>query len=176
EADKASNLDSKADQELTRAQILALEERTAIARENAIAEAMQHTLSEVETKWKLWYDLNTIDEKQKVANDIAQLFDRTTEFKQLLGEASAKFSFINNETLIGEEGIAIGDKDGKAKLFLSNDSISFVTNGVAQMTLTGDTLTIKNGLFTERIQIGNFVEEVYDRNPLFNVIRAIRNS
>ncbi|HGI2452985.1 TPA: glucosaminidase domain-containing protein, partial [Streptococcus agalactiae] len=69
EADKASNLDSKADQELTRAQILALEERTAIARENAIAEAMQHTLSEVETKWKLWYDLNTIDEKQKVAND-----------------------------------------------------------------------------------------------------------
>ncbi|HGI3835466.1 TPA: glucosaminidase domain-containing protein, partial [Streptococcus agalactiae] len=71
EADKASNLDSKADQELTRAQILALEERTAIARENAIAEAMQHTLSEVETKWKLWYDLNTIDEKQKVANDIA---------------------------------------------------------------------------------------------------------
>ncbi|MFX6322848.1 hypothetical protein ABTF92_19865, partial [Acinetobacter baumannii] len=35
EADKASNLDSKADQELTRAQILALEERTAIARENA---------------------------------------------------------------------------------------------------------------------------------------------
>lgn len=51
-----------------------------------------------------------------------------------------------------------------------------MTNGVAQMTLTGDTLTIKNGLFTERIQIGNFVEEVYDRNPLFNVIRAIRNS
>ncbi|KAA8986458.1 hypothetical protein F3153_11085, partial [Streptococcus agalactiae] len=112
----------------------------------------------------------------KVANDIAQLFDRTTEFKQLLGEASARFSFINNETLIGEEGVAIGDKGGKAKLFLSNDSISFVTNGVAQMTLTGDTLTIKNGLFTERIQIGNFVEEVYDRNPLFNVIRAIRNS
>ncbi|HGD2917661.1 TPA: phage tail spike protein, partial [Streptococcus agalactiae] len=166
EADKASNLDSKADQELTQAQILALEERTAIARENAIAEAMQNTLSEVETKWKLWYDLNTIDEKQKVANDIAQLFDRTTEFKQLLGEASARFSFINNETLIGEEGVAIGDKGGKAKLFLSNDSISFVTNGVAQMTLTGDTLTIKNGLFTERIQIGNFVEEVYDRNPL----------
>ncbi|HEM9167458.1 TPA: phage tail protein [Streptococcus agalactiae] len=176
EADKASNLDSKADQELTQAQILALEERTAIARENAIAEAMQNTLSEVETKWKLWYDLNTIDEKQKVANNIAQLFDRTTEFKQLLGEASARFSFINNETLIGEEGVAIGDKGGKAKLFLSNDSISFVTNGVAQMTLTGDTLTIKNGLFTERIQIGNFVEEVYDRNPLFNVIRAIRNS
>lgn len=176
EVDRINNLDTKADQELTQAQILALEERTAIARENAIAEAMQNTLSEVETKWKLWYDLNTIDEKQKVANDIAQLFDRTTEFKQLLGEASARFSFINNETLIGEEGVAIGDKGGKAKLFLSNDSISFVTNGVAQMTLTGDTLTIKNGLFTERIQIGNFVEEVYDRNPLFNVIRAIRNS
>ncbi|HFR2871650.1 TPA: hypothetical protein ACHUYW_002099, partial [Streptococcus agalactiae] len=176
EADRINNLDTKADQELTQAQILALEERTAIARENAIAEAMQNTLSEVETKWKLWYDLNTIDEKKKVANDIAQLFDRTAEFKQLLGEASARFSFINNETLIGEEGVAIGDKGGKAKLFLSNDSISFVTNGVAQMTLTGDTLTIKNGLFTERIQIGNFVEEVYDRNPLFNVIRAIRNS
>ncbi|WP_261369144.1 phage tail protein [Streptococcus agalactiae] len=171
-----AKIDTKVDQELNQAQMLALEERTAIARENAIAEAMQNTLSEVETKWKLWYDLNTTDEKQKVANDIALLFDRTAEFKQLLGEATAKFSFINNETLIGEEGIAIGDKDGKAKLFLSNDSISFVTNGVAQMTLTGDTLTIKNGLFTERIQIGNFIEEVYDRNPLFNVIRAVRNS
>ncbi|WP_256090655.1 phage tail protein [Streptococcus agalactiae] len=174
--DVDAKIDTKVDQELNQAQMLALEERTAIARENAIAEAMQNTLSEVETKWKLWYDLNTTDEKQKVANDIALLFDRTAEFKQLLGEATAKFSFINNETLIGEEGIAIGDKDGKAKLFLSNDSISFVTNGVAQMTLTGDTLTIKNGLFTERIQIGNFVEEVYDRNPLFNVIRAVRNS
>ncbi|WP_256094403.1 phage tail protein [Streptococcus agalactiae] len=169
-------IDSKAEQEYTDAQMLALEERTALARENAIAEAMQNTISEVEAKWQLWYETNTTDEKQKVANDIATLFERTAEFNQLLGEATAKFSFINNETLIGEEGIAVGDKDGKAKLFLSNDSISFVTNGVAQMTLTGDTLTIKNGLFTERIQIGNFVEEVYDRNPLFNVIRAIRNS
>ncbi|WP_258306033.1 phage tail protein [Streptococcus agalactiae] len=174
--DIQASIDSKAEQEYTDAQMLALEERTALARENAIAEAMQNTISEVEAKWQLWYETNTTDEKQKVANDIATLFDRTAEFNQLLGEATAKFSFINNETLIGEEGIAIGDKDGKAKLFLSNDSISFVTNGVAQMTLTGDTLTIKNGLFTERMQIGNFVEEVYDRNPLFNVIRAIRNS
>ncbi|MGT2753225.1 hypothetical protein [Streptococcus porcinus] len=174
--DLQASIDTKAEQEYTDAQMLALEERTALARENAIAEAMQNTISEVEAKWKLWYETNTTDEKQKVANDIATLFDRTAEFNQLLGEATAKFSFINNETLIGEEGIAIGDKDGKAKLFLSNDSISFVTNGIAQMTLTGDTLTIKNGLFTERIQIGNFVEEVYDRNPLFNVIRAIRNS
>lgn len=165
-----------ANQALTQAQILALEERSALARDNAIAEAMKNTISEVEAKWQTWYNLNTADEKQKVANDIASLFERVAEFEQNLGEASAKFSFINNETLIGEEGVAIGDKEGKAKLFLSNDSISFVTNGVAQMTLTGDTLTIKNGLFTERIQIGNYVEEVYDRNPLYNVIRPIKYS
>lgn len=165
-----------ANQALTQAQMLALEERSALARDNAIAEAMKNTISEVEAKWQTWYNLNTADEKQKVANDIASLFDRVAEFKENLGEASAKFSFINNETLIGEEGVAIGDKEGKAKLFLSNDSISFVTNGVAQMTLTGDTLTIKNGLFTERIQIGNYVEEVYDRNPLYNIIRPIKYS
>nr|WP_238994471.1 phage tail protein [Streptococcus uberis] len=165
-----------ANQALTQAQMLALEERSALARDNAIAEAMKNTISEVEAKWQTWYNLNTADEKQKVANDIASLFDRVAKFEQNLGEASAKFEFINNETLIGEEGVAIGDKEGKAKLFLSNDSISFVTNGVAQMTLTGDTLTIKNGLFTERIQIGNYVEEVYDRNPLYNVIRPIKYS
>nr|WP_238990620.1 phage tail protein [Streptococcus uberis] len=165
-----------ANQALTQAQMLALEERSALARDNAIAEAMKNTISEVEAKWQTWYNLNTADEKQKVANDIASLFERVAEFKEDLGEASAKFSFINNETLIGEEGVAIGDKEGKAKLFLSNDSISFVTNGVAQMTLTGDTLTIKNGLFTERIQIGNYVEEVYDRNPLYNIIRPIKHS
>lgn len=174
--DTQIKIDSKADQALTQAQMLALEERSALARDNAIAEAMKNTISEVEAKWQTWYNLNTADEKQKVANDIASLFDRVAEFKENLGEASAKFSFINNETLIGEEGVAIGDKEGKAKLFLSNDSISFVTNGVAQMTLTGDTLTIKNGLFTERIQIGNYVEEVYDRNPLYNVIRPIKYS
>lgn len=165
-----------ANQALTQAQMLALEERSALARDNAIAEAMKNTISEVEAKWQTWYNLNTADEKQKVANDIASLFERVAEFEQNLGEASARFEFINNETLIGEEGVAIGDKEGKAKLFLSNDSISFVTNGVAQMTLTGDTLTIKNGLFTERIQIGNYVEEVYDRNPLYNVIRPIKYS
>ncbi|WP_195847695.1 phage tail protein [Streptococcus uberis] len=165
-----------ANQALTQAQMLALEERSALARDNAIAEAMKNTISEVEAKWQTWYNLNTADEKQKVANGIASLFERVAEFEQNLGDASAKFSFINNETLIGEEGVAIGDKEGKAKLFLSNDSISFVTNGVAQMTLTGDTLTIKNGLFTERIQIGNYVEEVYDRNPLYNVIRPIKYS
>lgn len=175
-AEMNSKIDSKADQALTQAQMLALEERSALARDNAIAEAMKNTISEVEAKWQTWYNLNTADEKQKVANDIASLFERVAEFKEDLGEASAKFSFINNETLIGEEGVAIGDKEGKAKLFLSNDSISFVTNGVAQMTLTGDTLTIKNGLFTERIQIGNYVEEVYDRNPLYNVIRPIKYS
>lgn len=163
-----------ANQALTQAQMLALEERSALARDNAIAEAMKNTISEVEAKWQTWYNLNTADEKQKVANDIASLFERVAKFEQNLGEASARFEFINNETLIGEEGVAIGDKEGKAKLFLSNDSISFVTNGVAQMTLTGDTLTIKNGLFTERIQIGNYVEEVYDRNPLYNVIRPIK--
>lgn len=165
-----------ANQTLTQSQMLALEERSALARDNAIAEAMKNTISEVEAKWQTWYNLNTADEKQKVANDIASLFDRVAKFEQNLGDASAKFEFINNETLIGEEGVAIGDKEGKAKLFLSNDSISFVTNGVAQMTLTGDTLTIKNGLFTERIQIGNYVEEVYDRNPLYNVIRPIKYS
>lgn len=171
-----AKIDSKADQALTQAQMLALEERSALARDNAIAEAMKNTISEVEAKWQTWYNLNTADEKQKVANDIASLLDRVAKFEQNLGEASARFEFINNETLIGEEGVAIGDKEGKAKLFLSNDSISFVTNGVAQMTLTGDTLTIKNGLFTERIQIGNYVEEVYDRNPLYNVIRPIKYS
>lgn len=165
-----------ANQALTQAQMLALEERSALARDNAIAEAMKNTISEVEAKWQTWYNLNTADEKQKVANDIASLLERVAKFEQNLGEASARFEFINNETLIGEEGVAIGDKEGKAKLFLSNDSISFVTNGVAQMTLTGDTLTIKNGLFTERIQIGNYVEEVYDRNPLYNVIRPIKYS
>ena len=169
-------LDTKADQLYTQQQILALEEKTTLERENAIAEAMQNTISEVEQKWQLWYDTNTKDEKQKVANDIASLMQRTAELDYKLGEASAKFSFINNETIIGEDGVAIGDKAGKAKLFMSGDSISFLTNGVAQMTLTGDTLSIKNGLFTERIQIGNFVEEVYDKNPLFNVIRAIKNS
>lgn len=177
-SDAPEELQAKIDsnQALTQAQMLALEERSALARDNAIAEAMKNTISEVEAKWQTWYNLNTADEKQKVANDIASLFERVAEFEQNLGEASAKFSFINNETLIGEEGVAIGDKEGKAKLFLSNDSISFVTNGVAQMTLTGDTLTIKNGLFTERIQIGNYVEEVYDRNPLYNVIRPIKYS
>lgn len=166
-------IDSKADQGLTQAQLLALEERTSLARENAIAEAMQNAISEVEARYKLWYETTTKDEKQKVASDIASLFDRTVELNQKLGAAIAKFDFINNETLIGEEGIAIGDKDGKAKLFMSQDSISFVTNGTAQMTLTGDTLMIKNGLFTERIQIGKYVEEVYDANPNFNVIRYI---
>lgn len=172
------DIDAKIDsnQALTQAQMLALEERSALARDNAIAEAMKNTISEVEAKWQTWYNLNTADEKQKVANDIASLLERVAKFEQNLGEASARFEFINNETLIGEEGVAIGDKEGKAKLFLSNDSISFVTNGVAQMTLTGDTLTIKNGLFTERIQIGNYVEEVYDRNPLYNVIRPIKYS
>lgn len=174
--DIQSSIDSKADQLLTQQQILALEEKTTLERENAIAEAMQNTISEVEQKWQLWYDTNTKDEKQQVANDIASLMQRTAELDYKLGEASAKFSFINNETIIGEDGVAIGDKAGKAKLFMSGDSISFLTNGVAQMTLTGDTLSIKNGLFTERIQIGNFVEEVYDKNPLFNVIRAIKNS
>ncbi|KYP21712.1 glucosaminidase domain-containing protein [Streptococcus parauberis] len=171
-----AKIDAKADQLLTQQQILALEEKTTLARENAIAEAMQNTISEVEQKWQLWYDTNTKDEKQQVANDIASLMQRTAELDLKLGEASAKFSFINNETIIGEDGVAIGDKAGKAKLFMSGDSISFLTNGVAQMTLTGDTLSIKNGLFTERIQIGNFVEEVYDKNPLFNVIRSIKNS
>lgn len=174
--DTQLKIDSKADQALTQEQMLALEERSALARDNAIAEAMKNTISEVEAKWQTWYNLNTADEKQKVANDIASLFERVAKFEQNLGEASARFEFINNETLIGEEGVAIGDKEGKAKLFLSNDSISFVTNGVAQMTLTGDTLTIKNGLFTERIQIGNYVEEVYDRNPLYNIIRPIKYS
>nr|WP_183121530.1 hypothetical protein [Streptococcus iniae] len=168
-----AKIDSKADLALTQAQLLALEERTSLARENAIAEAMQNTISEVEARYKLWYETTTKDEKQKVVSDIASLFDRTVELNQKLGEASAKFEFINNETLIGEEGIAIGDKEGKAKLFMSQDSISFVTNGTAQMTLTGDTLMIKNGLFTERIQIGKYVEEVYDANPNFNVIRYI---
>lgn len=177
-SDAPEELQAKIDsnQALTQAQMLALEERSALARDNAIAEAMKNTISEVEAKWQTWYNLNTADEKQKVANDIASLFERVAKFEQNLGEASARFEFINNETLIGEEGVAIGDKEGKAKLFLSNDSISFVTNGVAQMTLTGDTLTIKNGLFTERIQIGNYVEEVYDRNPLYNVIRPIKYS
>lgn len=165
EADKASNLDSKADGAFTVEQLNAIAEEQRLMKANLEAAA---SLQEVQDKAKELLDqIKKIEDGQKVseqtmisnANRVVQILAKL-ENVQLVTEAITQYMSYSND------GLVIKMKDGTSSVRVTTDRIAFYSGGTETAFISQGYLQIESGVFTLRLRIGSFLFEESSKGRL----------
>ncbi|MBE3600625.1 glucosaminidase domain-containing protein [Streptococcus agalactiae] len=165
EADKASNLDSKADGDFTVEQLNAIAEEQRLMKANLEAAA---SLQEVQDKAKELLDqIKKIEDGQKVseqtmvsnANRVVQILAKLDDV-QLVTEAITQYMSYS------EDGLVIKMKDGTSSVRVTTDRISFYSGGTETAFISQGFLQIESGVFTLRLRIGSFLFEESSKGRL----------
>lgn len=95
-----------------------------------------------------------IIDKAKVAGDLSTLEGRIAAVDLILGEKSAKWTFIETSITMAEEGIFIGNYAKQMGVLVADDRISFIDKGVEVAYISNKTMEITHGIFVESAVIG----------------------
>ncbi|MFS5352826.1 phage tail protein, partial [Streptococcus agalactiae] len=128
EADKASNLDSKADEAFTVEQLNALAERARIAEAELQSKATLDTVND----WvkALQDEIKAREGGQKLSEQkLIDFSNRMIAVQQTIGEMQIRTDFVNKFMSQSEDGLVIGQKDGTSSVRVDNDRISFYSSG-----------------------------------------------
>lgn len=172
EADKASNLDSKADGAFTVEQLNALAERARIAEAELQSKATLDTVND----WvkALQDEIKAREEGQKLSEQkLIDSSNRMIAVQQTIGEMQVRTDFVNKFMSQSEDGLVIGQKDGTSSVRVDNDRISFYSSGKEVAYIAQSVLVIDSGIFTTKLQIGRYRIEQYELNPDINVVRYV---
>ncbi|HEN5808244.1 TPA: phage tail protein [Streptococcus agalactiae] len=172
EADKASNLDSKADGAFTVEQLNALAERARIAETELQAKATLETVNE----WvqALQDEIKARQAGQKISEQkLIEASNRMVAVQQNIGEMQIRTDFVNKFMSQSEDGLVIGQKDGTSSVRVDNDRISFYSSGKEVAYIAQSVLVIDSGIFTTKLQIGRYRIEQYELNTDINVVRYV---
>lgn len=172
EADKASNLDSKADGAFTVEQLNALAERARIAEAELQSKATLDTVND----WvkALQDEIKAREEGQKLSEQkLIDASNRMIAVQQTVGEMQVRTDFVNKFMSQSEDGLVIGQKDGTSSVRVDNDRISFYSSGKEVAYIAQSVLVIDSGIFTTKLQIGRYRIEQYELNPDINVVRYV---
>ncbi|HFQ4897358.1 glucosaminidase domain-containing protein [Streptococcus agalactiae] len=172
EADKASNLDSKADGAFTVEQLNALAERARIAEAELQSKATLDTVND----WvkALQDEIKAREEGQKLSEQkLIDFSNRMIAVQQTIGEMQIRTDFVNKFMSQSEDGLVIGQKDGTSSVRVDNDRISFYSSGKEVAYIAQSVLVIDSGIFTTKLQIGRYRIEQYELNPDINVVRYV---
>lgn len=166
--DLDEQINNKADEEFTLNQLNALKEAQSLAEKELEAKALQ---SDFENLYQEYLDYVNLDneQKEKSEQELVTLANRITSVINDLNDTKERWNFLNTYMEAGEEGLAIGQKDGSAQIKLSDDRISMFSNGEEVMYITQSVLHIENGIFTKTLQIGNFRFESLDNGEIFTL-------
>lgn len=166
------NINSKADNALTKEQLNALNEKNAIMQAELEAKASLGTLNKAIAEYKS-YTLQNNKDKAKSEKDLISLNQRLVENIRNLKELAERWNFLDKYFQVGNEGIIFGEQNGNTCAKMSNNRFSIFSAGTEVMYISQGTLFIENGIFSKSIQIGRFREEQYHLNLDMNVIRYV---
>ncbi|OCM89360.1 N-acetylmuramoyl-L-alanine amidase [Streptococcus agalactiae] len=172
EADKASNLDSKADGDFTVEQLNKLAERARIAEAELQSKATLDTVN----GWvkALQDEIKAREEGQKLSEQkLIDASNRMIAVQQTVGEMQVRTDFVNKFMSQSEDGLVIGQKDGTSSVRVDNDRISFYSSGKEVAYIAQSVLVIDSGIFTTKLQIGRYRIEQYELNADINVVRYV---
>ncbi|WP_017768223.1 glucosaminidase domain-containing protein [Streptococcus agalactiae] len=172
EADKASNLDSKADGDFTVEQLNKLAERARIAEAELQSKATLDTVN----GWvkALQDEIKAREEGQKLSEQkLIDASNRMIAVQQTIGEMQIRTDFVNKFMSQSEDGLVIGQKDGTSSVRVDNDRISFYSSGKEVAYIAQSVLVIDSGIFTTKLQIGRYRIEQYELNADINVVRYV---
>ena len=169
--DIQDEIDSKADDVLTQAQLNRLNETNSIIKAELDAKASLDTLNQWVEAYQNFVNANNANRAQ-AEKDLADASARVTKLENDLNDMSERWNFIDSYMAASNEGLVVGKKDKSSSImFNPNGRISMFSAGNEVMYISKGVINIENGIFSKTIQIGRYREEQDVINPDRNVIR-----
>lgn len=174
--DVQDDIDSKADQVLTQAQLNKLNEVNSVVQAELEAKASLDTLNQWVKAYQDFVNANNANRAQAEKN-LADASARVAKLENNLSGMSERWNFIDSYMTSSNEGLVIGKTDNSSSmLFSPNGRISMFSAGNEVMYISKGVIHIENGIFSKTIQIGRYREEQDFINPDRNVIRYVGGS
>lgn len=171
--DVQDDIDSKADQVLTQAQLNKLNEVNSVVQAELEAKASLEILNQWVKAYQDFVNANNASRAQAEKN-LADASARVAKLENNLNGMSERWNFIDSYMTSSNEGLVIGKTDNSSSmLFSPNGRISMFSAGNEVMYISQGVIHIENGIFSKTIQIGRYREEQDFINPDRNVIRYV---
>ncbi|AZF92669.1 hypothetical protein PQE88_gp15 [Streptococcus phage CHPC1109] len=169
--DVQKDIDSKADDALTQAQLNRLSEINSVMKAELEAKASLATVNQWIKAYQDFVNANSADRAQ-AQKALADASARVVKLENNLNDMSERWNFIDNYMAASNDGLVIGKIDNSSSImFNPNGRISMFSAGNEVMYISQGVIHIENGIFSKTIQIGRFREEQDFINPDRNVIR-----
>lgn len=169
--DLKDEIDTKADNALTQAQLNKLSEINSVMKAELEAKASLATVNQWIKAYQDFVNANSADRAQ-AQKALADASARVVKLENNLNDMSERWNFIDNYMAASNDGLVIGKKDNSSSImFNPNGRISMFSAGNEVMYISKGVIHIENGIFSKTIQIGRFREEQDFINPDRNVIR-----
>ena len=174
--DVQDDIDSKADQVLTQAQLNKLNEVNSVVQAELEAKASLDTLNQWVKAYQDFVNANNANRAQAEKN-LVDASARVAKLENNLDDMSVRWNFIDSYMTSSNEGLVIGKTDNSSSmLFSPSGRISMFSAGNEVMYISQGVIHIENGIFSKTIQIGRYREEQDFINPDRNVIRYVGGS
>lgn len=174
--DVQDDIDSKADQVLTQAQLNKLNEINSVVQAELEAKASLEILNQWVKAYQDFVNANNANRAQAEKN-LADASARVAKLENNLNDMSERWNFIDSYMASSNEGLVIGKTDNSSSmLFSPSGRISMFSAGNEVMYISQGVIHIENGIFSKTIQIGRYREEQDFINPDRNVIRYVGGS
>lgn len=174
--DVQEDIDSKADQVLTQAQLNKLNEVNSVVQAELEAKASLEILNQWVKAYQDFVNANNANRAQAEKN-LADASARVAKLENNLNDMSERWNFIDSYMTSSNEGLVIGKTDNSSSmLFSPNGRISMFSAGNEVMYISQGVIHIENGIFSKTIQIGRYREEQDFIDPDRNVIRYVGGS
>lgn len=171
--DVQEDIDSKADQVLTQAQLNKLNEVNSVVQAELEAKASLEILNQWVKAYQDFVNANNANRAQAEKN-LADASARVAKLENNLNDMSERWNFIDSYMTSSNEGLVIGKTDNSSSmLFSPSGRISMFSAGNEVMYISQGVIHIENGIFSKTIQIGRYREEQDFINPDRNVIRYV---
>lgn len=174
--DVQDDIDSKADQVLTQAQLNKLNEVNSVVQAELKAKASLEILNQWVKAYQDFVNANNANRAQAEKN-LADASARVVKLENNLSDMSERWNFIDGYMTLSNEGLVIGKTDNSSSMLFSlSGRISMFSAGNEVMYISQGAIHIENGIFSKTIQIGRYREEQDFINPDRNVIRYVGGS
>lgn len=174
--DVQDDIDSKADQVLTQAQLNKLNEVNSVVQAELEAKASLEILNQWVKAYQDFVNANNANRAQAEKN-LVDASARVAKLENNLNDMSERWNFIDSYMTSSNEGLVIGKTDNSSSvLFSPSGRISMFSAGNEVMYISQGFIHIENGIFSKTIQIGRYREEQDFINPDRNVIRYVGGS
>ncbi|MCE2265866.1 hypothetical protein GPX01_08865, partial [Streptococcus thermophilus] len=171
--DVQKEIDTKADDVLTQAQLNRLNEMNSIVKAELAAKASLDVLDQWKQAYQDLVNSNAANRAQAEKN-LADVSARVAKIDNNFQDMSERWNFIDSYMSASNEGLVVGKTDNSSSmLFSPNGRISMFSAGHEVMYISQGVIHIENGIFSKTIQIGNYREEQDLINPDRNVIRYV---